>query len=190
MGPLEMRRLETERGDVHYGVAGAGDAVVLLHGATADQGMWVHQIRPFSQHFRVIVPDLPAHGRSRPYKEFSLAHCAEDVRGLLEQEGVERAHLVGQSMGGYVAQVVALEHPGSVASFVAVDTSPFDVTYYNWMDRWLLGMTPTLLRMYPYGLLKQAIASGVSTTEPGRSYMRRVLDTQTKREVAGIMGEV
>lgn len=190
MEGTEARTLETERGAVRYGVAGEGEVVVFLHGATADYGMWTHQVAPFSERYRVILVDLPAHGRSRPYAPFSLAHCAHDVAAILDQEGVARAHVVGQSMGGYVAQVMALEHPERVASVVAVDTSPFDASYYSRMDRWLLGKTPAILKMYPYGMLKWAIARGVATTEQGRAYMRRVLDAQTKGEVAHIMGAV
>jgi pimeloyl-ACP methyl ester carboxylesterase len=190
MTGLEARILPTGRGAVHYGVAGAGEPVVLLHGATADHGMWAPQVGPLSEHHRLIVPDLPAHGRSRPYAPFTLENCARDALAILDREGLGRAHIVGQSMGGYVAQVMALEHPDRVASVVAVDSSPFDATYYSRMDRWLLGMTPTLLKGFPSGMLKRSIAHGVSTTEAGRAYMRKVLEGQTKREVVDIMDAV
>lgn len=187
---LEHRVHPSTRGPVHYWSAGTGEAVVLLHGATVDHQLWQHQLEPFAADFRVLAVDLPGHGRSRPYAPFSLARCAEEVAAILDREGVARAHLVGQSMGGYIAQVLALEYPDRVASFVGVDTSPFDASYYSTVDRLLLAVTPALLALYPQGMLVESIAANSAASEAGRAYMREVLAGMGKAEIRRIMAEV
>jgi len=98
------------------------------------------------------------HGLSRPYEGFSLPKSASELLGILDAEKVEKAHLVGQSMGGYIIQIVAREHPERVVSLTAVDSSPMQPSYYSALDILLLAITPHLLRLFPYGSLIKAIA--------------------------------
>jgi 3-oxoadipate enol-lactonase len=85
--------------------------------------MWIHQIPAFCADFPTIVPDLRGHGSSsKPDMEWSTLEMAQDVGRLLRDLGVERAHIVGCSLGGMVAQQFALEYPHATASLVLVDT--------------------------------------------------------------------
>ncbi|MCB9763818.1 MAG: alpha/beta hydrolase [Alphaproteobacteria bacterium] len=178
------------QGVTHYWTQGEGEAVVLLHGATMDHGLWQHQIEPFAQGFQVIALDLPAHGLSRPYADFSLEHAAEEVVRVLDRLGVDAAHLVGQSMGGYVAQVLAQDHPARLRSLVAVDSSPFDSAYYSRFDRWMLGITPGILRSMPYDALVRTVARGVAVTPEGVAYATGALQQLSKDEIVVIMAAV
>src|SRR5438093_2483924 len=105
--------------ELHYEVAGEGPAVVLIHCALCDGGQWDRQMERFSNEFRVVRLDLPGFGRSPfPVGEYSLA---DDVLGLLDRLGIDRAALVGNSMGGRVALDATLTAPDRVWALVLVD---------------------------------------------------------------------
>ena len=183
--------LATERGGVHYWVAGPAGAgggtrgttsggavpIVFTHGATMDHEMFDSQVDRFSGDRIVISWDVPAHGKSRPYSDFTLKAAADDLAAILDAEKIENAHLVGQSMGGYISQVFAVEFPERVASFCALDSSPLRGDYYSGLDRWMLSITPAILGLYPYGMLVRTIANQVSVSEAGRAYALRTLET-------------
>ena len=101
-----------------YESRGQGPAVVLIHGGLVDSRLWDGQMGPLSKRFRVVRYDLRAYGRSAaPTGPFS--HL-EDLRGLLDFLKIEKATLVGLSLGGIVAADFALEHPGRVERLVLV----------------------------------------------------------------------
>jgi 3-oxoadipate enol-lactonase len=102
----------------------AGPApVVFVHGLGGDHGMWMFQVPEFSARFPTLALDLRGHGQSsKPDTECTMADLALDVVRVLRGLGVERAHVVGLSLGGMVAQQLALDYPTSVASLVLADT--------------------------------------------------------------------
>jgi 3-oxoadipate enol-lactonase len=102
----------------------AGPApVVFIHGLGGDHSMWLYQVPAFCSQFPTIALDLRGHGQStRPTADFGIADMAADVVRLLRAIGVERAHLVGLSLGGMVAQQFALHYPLATASLVLADT--------------------------------------------------------------------
>lgn len=100
--------------------------VLLLHGLMASGGLnWFQAFEPLSQHFRVLAIDHRGHGRGiRPRNGIvTLPDCADDAVALLDVLGVERAVVVGYSMGGAVAQLVWHRHPGRVAGLVLASTA-------------------------------------------------------------------
>jgi pimeloyl-ACP methyl ester carboxylesterase len=102
--------------------AGAGRPLVLLHGFPLDHRMWAAQAA-LAEHCRLIVPDLRGFGGSTAAVTTSMAQLADDVAALLAALHVaEPAVICGLSMGGYVAQHVAVRHPDRVAALVLVDT--------------------------------------------------------------------
>lgn len=101
--------------------AGSGLPVVLLHAFPLDHGMWARQA-PLADALRLIVPDLRGFGGSGSVPG-SIAEFADDVAALLDAVHVERpAVICGVSMGGYVAQHVAVRHADRVAALVLVNT--------------------------------------------------------------------
>ena len=102
----------------------AGPApLVFIHGLGGDHTMWQYQVPAFCAHFPTITIDLRGHGEStRPDRDFRIADMALDVVRLLRALGVERAHLVGLSLGGMVVQQFALDYPLATASLVLADT--------------------------------------------------------------------
>ena len=110
-----------ELGDhrVYYEDHGAGEPVLLINGLGADHTAWQLQTEYLERFFRVIVFDNPGVGRTTgPRAPYTTALFGDTAAGLLRHLGVERAHVVGASMGGVIAQQVAVRHPGVVRSLV------------------------------------------------------------------------
>ena len=98
---------------------GAGDAVVLIHGLAGDYSAWLTQIDLLCHNYRVIAFDNRGAGRSSQVDEpVSTQDLALDTLTLMDQLGVAQAHIVGRSMGGAVAQHMALLAPERVRSMV------------------------------------------------------------------------
>jgi 3-oxoadipate enol-lactonase len=96
-------------GRIWYAERGAGPAVVLIHGGNLDSRMWDRQVQALAPSFRVIRYDVRPYGRSSaptaPY------HAVDDLRALLDHLKIERAHLVGLSLGGRIAIDFSLRYP-------------------------------------------------------------------------------
>ncbi len=177
-------------GRVAYWVDGQGECVVLTHGATMDHGLFAPQTQELSTWYKVITWDVPAHGLSRPYDGFTLNGAADILISILDAEDVAGAHLVGQSMGGYISQIAAMEHPDRVKSITTVGSTPLKPSSFSKLDRALLKLTPMLLRLYPYDYLVKAIAHQVADSDGARSYALDTLTAFTKGEIASISSQV
>ncbi len=108
---------------IHFEQAGCGNAILFLHGLGSCGQDWLLQTPSFCSRFRVIAPDLHGHGQTdKPRKRVSIAQMTADVACLLDALGVKRTHIVGLSMGGCVAQQLALDDPTRVRSLTLVNT--------------------------------------------------------------------
>ncbi len=108
-----------------YEDEGSGDAtpLVFIHGWTANRHRWDHQLEHFKSGRRVIRLDLRGHGDSdKPEQTYTIRGLADDVRRLLDDRGVDRFIPIGHSMGGMIAQTLALAHPDRVERMVLVDS--------------------------------------------------------------------
>jgi len=92
--------------------------LVLLHGIFAEKDHWVDFARPLTAQYRVIAPDFPGFGESTRLEDQPYDYAAHTQRlaELLDALGIEKAHLAGNSMGGTIAALFALQHPERVAS--------------------------------------------------------------------------
>jgi 3-oxoadipate enol-lactonase len=117
-GRVESGEAPVENGTLHYEVSGEGAAVVLVHGGFGDRRMWDGQFRELARDFRVVRYDHRGFGLS-PAPRGPYSPVADLVR-LLDQLGMERAHLVGNSMGGTLALDAALVHPERVGKVVVI----------------------------------------------------------------------
>jgi 3-oxoadipate enol-lactonase len=110
---------ELEERRVYYEEHGEGDPVLLINGLGADHTAWRLQTEFFRNHFRVIVFDNPGIGQTEgPGGPYTSALFADVAAGLLRFLGLERAHVVGASMGGLIAQQVAVRHAELVRSLM------------------------------------------------------------------------
>lgn len=110
---------------MHYEIYGEGDPLLLVNGLGSDLTEWLYQIPAFSARYRVIAFDNRGAGESEaPPGPYTTARMADDAASLLDALKVTRAHLLGVSLGGMIAQQFALRHPGKVDRLVLACTAP------------------------------------------------------------------
>jgi 3-oxoadipate enol-lactonase len=134
--PIEMPTPRTvripDRGEFFIrDTGGDGPPVLLLHGwmASADLNWWAVYQDLADAGYRVLAIDHRGHGRGlRPLERFRLADCAADAAAVLSSLGVGPAVVVGYSMGGAIAQLMARDHPDAVSGLVLSGTSQ------HWQD--------------------------------------------------------
>ena len=103
----------------HYIEQGKGFPLILLHGNGEDSSYFLHQMKPFAQHFRVMAIDTRGHGKSpRGDRPFTIRQFAEDLLDFMNQHAIEKAHILGFSDGGNIAMVFALAHPERVERLI------------------------------------------------------------------------
>lgn len=156
---LGARGLETFIADdaqaVPVRVLGSGTPVVLVHGMGCSHRQWLPVARRLGRRHRVYAWDARGHGqcRSLPGSPVTLARLGRDLRGLLDHFGLERAALVGHSMGALTVMQYLQDHGGDrVAAVVLVDQSPRIVTD----EQWRLGLFGGCSRELLLGLLSTA----------------------------------
>lgn len=94
------------------------EALLLLHGYSADKGVWLRFARTFVDDYRVIIPDLAGHGKNTfvPGGDYSIEAQARRMVALLDACQIDKVHVIGSSMGAYVASWLASHYPQRVLS--------------------------------------------------------------------------
>jgi pimeloyl-ACP methyl ester carboxylesterase len=111
---------------IHYVEAGSGPVVVLLHGLGGSAQNWAFNMDALAQKFRVIVPDQLGFGRSdKPYTNYRVGTYVDFLDGFLKELKIERASLVGNSLGGWIAAAYTIAHTEKVERLVLVDAAGF-----------------------------------------------------------------
>jgi len=110
--------------NMYYEVHGTGEPLLLITGWGSDLTSWMFQIPEFSKKYQVVAFDNRCSGRTdAPDKPYSIKMMADDTVWFMDALGINRAHILGYSMGGYVAQKLAIEYPGRVKSLILASTS-------------------------------------------------------------------
>ncbi len=111
--------------ELYYEEHGSGEPLLLIMGLATDSTAWMFQLPAFAERYRTIVFDNRGVGRSaKPAGPYTIGGMADDTAGLLAALGIERTHVVGVSMGGMIAQELALRHPAHVRGLVLACTYP------------------------------------------------------------------
>ena len=119
-----MPKIKTNNIELYYEVYGAGQPLVLISGLGYPLWQW-HKMVPFlAEHFQVITFDNRGVGQSdKPAGPYTAQMLATDTAGLLDALGIEKAIIAGHSMGGFVAQAMALDFPQKVAKLILCSTN-------------------------------------------------------------------
>jgi 3-oxoadipate enol-lactonase len=125
----------------HFEQAGSGIPLILIHGLGLNLHMWDDQFTAFAAHYRVIRYDLRGFGLSLPATPAAFSH-AEDLKGLLDYFNIERAHVLGLSLGGRIALDFSLMYPAFLDRLVLVDSA---LGGYRFSEEWL-GLMSSILQ--------------------------------------------
>lgn len=118
-----MPSIDLPDATLHYEERGAGSPLLLVAGLASDSMSWLPVWNELGSHHRIVAPDNRGAGRTRPQDgPASIDAMADDCAALLAHLGIARAAVVGHSMGGFVAQRLALRHPRLVERLVLVAT--------------------------------------------------------------------
>lgn len=130
--------LEVEGGSIYYETAGEGIAIVFNHAGFVDSRMWDAQWAFFAENYRVVRFDMRGYGRSSPIIN-PISH-RDDLARVLKHLGIERAVLIGCSMGGEIALDFALEHPDIPLALVLASSTPTAFEMQGEPPRYLMEM--------------------------------------------------
>jgi pimeloyl-ACP methyl ester carboxylesterase len=150
---------------VRYEAAGQGEPVILVHGLSGSTRWWSRNVQAIAERHRVYLVDLPGFGKMRrSRRRFILAEAADWLSEWMGAVGLERAHLVGHSMGGYICLHLAASRPEAVRRLVlvapaGVPSGQSMVGYLGPLLEAALYATPSFLPV----LVRDALRTGPAT---------------------------
>ncbi len=185
--PLTEQIHNTQNGNICYWVSSVPQSnlpwLVFLPGLTADHRLFDKQVAYFANKANIFLWDPPSHGCSRP---FSLTWTMDDLACWLQeifiQENIQHPILIGQSMGGYTAQVFMELFPNEASGFVSIDSCSLKRSYYTWWELALLRHTKLMYLSIPWKTLVNLGSSGNTTTDYGSKLMREMMLDYNKQE--------
>lgn len=176
-GPLPLERLkaryanvesgsrfiELDGFNVHYRDEGSRDkpVLVLIHGVMASLHTWDGWVQAFAPHYRIVRFDVPGFGLTGPARDgvYNAERMTAIFTQLLDYLGINKAHVVGNSLGGYIAWNFALAHPLRVDKLILVDPAGYHMKKVPWMiaSAALPGSTVAMPLWMPRALVAQGI---------------------------------
>ncbi len=163
---------------LHYVASGQGVPVVLLHGFPLSSSIWQQQRESLSERYRIIAPDLRGHGQSpAPPGVYDMDLLARDVLAMLDGLGIEKAVIMGHSMGGYVALAAWRLAParflalGLIASQAGADTDEARQNRYKLADKVAAEGNQTLA----IAMLPKLFAPTLPADAEDRAWVRRLI---------------
>ncbi|NOJ58940.1 alpha/beta hydrolase [Arthrobacter sp. 260] len=184
----QSRVIVLDRADsrLHAWVSGPTSAplVVLVHGATMDHLMFNGQLEPLlAAGYQVMAVDLRGHGESKPLglTTLTVSDLADDVLALVDEEGVGQFVVVGQSLGGYVAQDLVLRYPERITALGIIGSTCTTAPISRW-SLFLLRSSLTWFRWWPYRHLQETMVKSLAHSPEVRSYAREAMNSLSKQE--------
>jgi pimeloyl-ACP methyl ester carboxylesterase len=109
---------------LYYEVHGKGKPFILIQGLGGGHQAWFLQVQALKKHFRVITFDNRGTGRSKQLsgEPYTIKTMADDVIGLMDDLGFDKAHILGLSLGGMIAQEIAISYPHRVDKIILCNT--------------------------------------------------------------------
>jgi 2-succinyl-6-hydroxy-2,4-cyclohexadiene-1-carboxylate synthase len=115
----EMMKINANGINMNYELTGEGRCLVLIHGFSDNLTMWYNQVPEFSKQYQVLIYDVRGHGQTEtPEGQFSMDLFADDLQALLEVLNIEKACVLGYSMGGRIGLEFAFKYPDRITGLV------------------------------------------------------------------------
>jgi len=126
MNNIEAHYLLFKGQRIYYSTTGSGDPLLLLHGYQADSRIWQYIVPLLTNKYKLIIPDLPGHGKSPLIQPVnSMEFLAEVVYRIYLTLGVKGISIAGHSMGGYVALAFTEKNKNLVDNLYLINSHPF-----------------------------------------------------------------
>ncbi len=176
-------------GDIYYKDSGPKDApaVIFIHGVGMDHRTFDDQVNALKDRFRVIVFDLPGHGRST-IKNYSFRYtplATDCLVGLMNHLNVQKASFVGQSLGSHIAQRLQLNYPERVRSVIHLGGAE----YKSYAGKWAKIFIPvimSLVYLIPKNLFYKAFGRHKADTKKTQEYLTEATRISGKNLIAKI----
>ncbi len=200
-GTLESKFVTVEGVRLHYQEAGTGYPVICIHGAgpgASAESNFKLNVGAFAEKFRAVLWDMPQYGKSAKVvlKEPRLAYNARILNGFMSELGIDRAHLVGNSMGGQVGMKLGIDYPERLSRIVIIGSTPlvpifapFPVEGIKLIARYYKGTGPSREKLRE---LLQAILYDPSflTEEVFEERYQASIDPETVELFGKLQGEI
>lgn len=187
-----QKKFNTEKGSIAYWINDFDPrrhTLVFLPGLTADHRLFEKQIDDLENSFNILVWDAPGHGASRPFRmDFSLDDKARFLWAIFQREQIKMPVIVGQSMGGYVAQCYMELFPGTLGGFISIDSAPLKRKYVTAAEILMLKHMGPVYRAFPRKLLLKSGSEGVAVSEYGQKLMLKMMLSYSGDEYAELAG--
>lgn len=178
---------------LHYEITGQGEPLILIEGLGTATWLWWKQVPELARRFRVVAYDLRGSGWSdKPDEPYSIPMFADDLAGLMDALRIKQAHVLGISLGGYVAQEFAIRYPHRVKRLILCSTgtngphatppNPDVIVALmapvagkdNLRDRITLSLSPGYATAHPSDV-EQMLAWRLDNPQPAYAYNRQLM---------------
>jgi len=176
--------------EVHYWYkkGTSEDYIILLHGAGADHVTFEKQIELFDNAYNIIAWDARGQGLSKmnERKKFNFADMYDDCLKLFEIHNIKTAILIGQSMGGNLAQAIAYHRPELVSKLILIDCTK-NTQKLSVFEKIILKMSRFIFYCYPWKTLVRQSANACGITRYTRNYVKQCFEKLDKKRIIEIM---
>lgn len=165
--------------------------VLFFHGAGIDHEMFKEQFKIFDETYNIIAWDARGHGLSKleSGKKFKFNDMVSDCKKIYEIYNIEKATIIGQSMGGNLAQEIAYYYPELVDALVLIDCS-INTGKLTSIEKYTLRCSKFIFNCYPWNILVNQSAKACSNKEEIRNYVKKCYSKIDKNTFIDIMMEL
>ncbi len=181
---------KSRSGSVYYEVQGPekAPALIFTHGGGLNGRMFAEQVAAFKDRYRVITWDMLGHGRSSPLEQnLDVKEMAACIKGIMEEEKVEKAVVIGHSVGGYVVQYAGIHYPERIQGIVSIGALSV-AKLMNRMELRLYQLALFLSRALPGSLIFRRAAGEKTTTSEARQFFYRSMVEMGKKQFLYMLG--